>query len=477
MNETTDDLCFTSATELRRRLRAKELSCTEVMQAHVERLEQTNPLLNAIVTFQPERALEQAAVADEALARGHVQGPLHGLPIAHKDLVNTVGVRTTYGSPIYKDFVPDADDLLVTRLKTAGAISLGKTNTPEFGAGSQTFNEVFGVTRNPYDPSKTCGGSSGGAAVALVSGMVPLADGSDMGGSLRNPAAFCNVVGFRPTPGRVPNVPTTSAWATLSVSGPMARTVEDVALLLSAMAGPDPRSPLSRPEDPRQFAQPLARDFTNTRVAWCLDFAGLPFDPRVTAALEPLARVFSDLGCILDTPQPDFSGADEAFKTFRAHAFAAKFHPLLETHRDLLKDTVVWNIEQGLKLSALDLAHAEEARTELFVRFAEFMKTYDYLVLPVTQVPPFDLNQPYPSEINGVTMDTYIDWMKSCYYISTVGNPAISVPAAFTEDGLPVGLQIVGRYGRDLEVLQLAYAFEGATRVGDRRPPLKNLQP
>ena len=333
------------------------------------------------------------------------------------------------------------------------------------------------MTRNPYDPSKTCGGSSGGAAVALVSGMVPLADGSDMGGSLRNPAAFCNVVGFRPTPGRVPNVPTTSAWTTLSVSGPMARTVEDVALLLSAMAGPDPRSPLSRPEDPRQFAQPLARDFTNTRVAWCLDFAGLPFDPRVTAALEPLNTVFTNLGCILDTPQPDFSGADEAFKTLRAHAFAAKFHPLLETHRDLLKDTVVWNIEQGLKLSALDLAHAEEARTGLFVRFAEFMQVYDYLVLPVTQVPPFDLNQPFPTEINGVQMDTYIDWMKSCYYISTVGNPAVSVPAAFTEDGLPVGLQIVGRYGRDLEVLQLAHAFEGATRVGDRRPPLQNLQP
>ena len=472
MNETTDDLCFTSATELRRRLRAKELSCTEVMQAHVERLEQTNPLLNAVVTFEPERALKQAAEADEALARGDVLGPLHGLPIAHKDLVNTAGVRTTYGSPIYKNFVPEADDLLVTRLKTAGAISLGKTNTPEFGAGSQTFNEVFGATRNPYDPSKTCGGSSGGAAVALVSGMVPIADGSDMGGSLRNPAAFCNVVGFRPTPGRVPNVPTTSAWATLSVSGPMARTVEDVALLLSVMAEPDPRSPLSRPEDPRQFAQPLARDFTNTRVAWCLDFAGLPFDPRVTAALEPLASVFSDLGCLLETPQPDFSGADKAFKTFRAHGFAAKYYGLLETRRDLLKDTVVWNIEQGLKLSALDLARAEEARTALFVRFAEFMETYDYLVLPVTQVPPFDLHQPYPTEINGVQMDAYIDWMKSCYYISTVGNPAVSVPAAFTEDGLPVGLQIVGRYGRDLEVLQLAYAFEGATRAGDKRPPL-----
>ncbi|CAN5728771.1 hypothetical protein BH24DEI2_BH24DEI2_13960 [soil metagenome] len=275
----------------------------------------------------------------------------------------------------------------------------------------------------------------------------------------------------------MPNIPTTSAWATLSVSGPMARTVEDVALLLSALAGPDPRSPLSRPEDPQQFTQPLARDFTNTRVAWCLDFAGLPFDPRVTRALEPLASVFADLGCVLETPQPDFSGADVAFKTLRAHAFAANHHGLLETHREMLKDTVVWNIEQGLELSALDLARAEEARTNLFVRFAELMQTYDYLVLPVTQVPPFDLNLPYPTEIAGTKMDTYIDWMKSCYYISAVGNPAVSVPAAFTEDGLPVGLQIVGRYGQDFEVLQLAYAFEQATRVGDRHPPLKNLQP
>ena len=447
------------------------------MQAHVERVEQVNPPLNAIVTFQPERALERAAEADEVSARGETWGPLHGLPVAHKDLVDTAGVRTTYGSPIYKDFVPDADDLLVTRLKAAGALSLGKTNTPEFGAGSQTFNEVFGVTRNPYDFAKTCGGSSGGAAVALASGMVVIADGSDMGGSLRNPAAFCNVVGFRPTPGRVPNLPTASAWATLSVSGPMARTVADVALLLSAMAGPDPRSPLSRPEDPRQFTQPLERDFTNTRVAWCLDFAGLPFDPQVTGALEPLSTIFTDLGCDLDTPQPNFSGADEAFKTFRAHAFAAKYHGLLKTHRDLLKDTVIWNIEQGLKLSALDLAHAEEARTGLFVRFAEFMETYDYLVLPVTQVPPFDLELPYPTEIAGTKMDTYIDWMKSCYYISAVGNPAVSVPAAFAEEGLPIGLQIVGRYGRDLEVLQLAHAFEQATRVGDKRPPLKNLKP
>ena len=287
-----DDLCFASATDLRRRLLAKEISCLEVMQAHLERVEQANPTLNAIVTFQPEQALKKAQKADEMLARGDPTGPLHGLPIAHKDLVDTAGVRTTYGSPIFKDHVPDADDLLVTRLKAAGAVSLGKTNTPEFGAGSQTFNELFGATRNPYDLTKTCGGSSGGAAVALVSGMVALADGSDMGGSLRNPAAFCNVVGFRPTPGRVPNLPTTSAWATLSVSGPMARTVGDVALLLSAMAGPDPRSPLSRPEDPRQFAQPLARDFTNTRVAWCLDFAGLPFDPQVTRAIAPLAQRF-----------------------------------------------------------------------------------------------------------------------------------------------------------------------------------------
>ena len=399
---------------------------------------------------------------------------MHGLPIAHKDLVDTAGVRTTYGSPLFKNHVPDKDALLVERIKAAGAISVGKTNTPEFGAGSQTFNQVFGATKNPYDLSRTCGGSSGGAAVALASGMVPLADGSDMGGSLRNPAAFCNVVGFRPTPGVVPSYPTTNAWATLSTLGPMTRTVEDVALLLSAIAGPDPRSPISRQIDPSSFRQDLGRDFKNTRVAWCMDFANLPFDRRVTKTLEPLHKVLQDLDCELDTPQLDFSSADEAFKIMRAHAFARSRNELLAEHRDALKKgtAVIWNIEQGLKLTALEIAKAEDLRTQLFVRIANLMQTYDFIVLPVTQVPPFDIESEYITEINGVQMETYIDWMKSCYFISILGNPAISVPGGFTTEGLPVGLQIVGRYGHDLDVLQLAHAFEVATHFAGQRPNL-----
>lgn len=468
----SEAIYFSSATALREELLNKELSCVEVMQAHLERIEAVNPELNAIVTFEPEKALAGAKKADAVLARGNAVGPLHGLPIAHKDLVDTAGVRTTYGSPLFKNHVPDEDELLVERIKAAGAISVGKTNTPEFGAGSQTFNEVFGATKNPYDLSKTCGGSSGGVAVALASGMLPLADGSDMGGSLRNPAAFCNVVGFRPTPGLVPSYPTKDGWATLSVSGPMARTVADVALFLSAIAGPDPRSPLSRQDNPAQFRQDLSRDFKTTRVAWCMDFADLPFDKRVTQTLKPLHKAFQDLGCELETPKLDFSGADEAFKIMRAHAFVRSRGDLLTEHRDELKETVIWNIEEGLKLSALDIARAEDLRTQLFVRTANLMKTYNFIVLPVTQVPPFDIETEYITEIDGVQMESYIDWMKSCYFISILGNPTISVPGGFTAEGLPVGLQIVGRYGHDLEVLQLAHVFETATRFGERRPEL-----
>ncbi|MCA9837045.1 MAG: hypothetical protein KC422_09020 [Trueperaceae bacterium] len=466
------ELCYSSASDLRKRLLAKEISCLEVIQAHIARIEQVNEAVNAIVTFIPEQALEQAKRADEQLAKQDSVGLLHGLPVAHKDLAHTKGIRTTEGSPLFKDFVPEQDDLIIERIKAAGAITVGKTNTPEFGAGSQTFNEVFGATKNPYHLSKTCGGSSGGSAVALATGMVPLADGSDMGGSLRNPAAFCNVVGFRTTPGLVPDYPSSRGWNTFSVVGPMARTVEDSALFLAAIAGHDDRVPISRSDDSKQFLSSLETDLKAKRIAWALDFAGLPFDKRVTETLEPLAKTFTELGCTVEAAQPDFSEADYVFKTYRAYSFAASHHERLKTQRDKLKDTVIWNAEEGLKLTALDLAKAEEARTRLFVRVAEFMKSYDYLILPVTQVPPFDVTQPYVKEIAGVQMETYIDWMKSCYYISTIGNPAISVPGGFTAEGLPIGLQIVGRYGHDLEVLQLAHAFEQATKVGQKRPSL-----
>ncbi|MGI8477455.1 MAG: amidase, partial [Thermomicrobiales bacterium] len=445
-----DDLCFSTATELARRIRSRDVSAVEAMRAHLARIGRANPAVNAIVTLLPELALRGAQAADDALARGDSVGPLHGLPVAHKDLVETKGIRTTFGSPIYAENIPERDELLVERFRAGGAILIGKTNTPEFGAGSQTFNPVFGATRNPYDLAKTCGGSSGGAAVALACGMIPIADGSDLGGSLRNPASFCNVVGFRPSPGRVPNHPSALPWNPLSVVGPMARTVGDVALILSAIAGPDPRSPIAITEPAAIFAAPLDRDFRGVRVAWSRDLGGLPVDPQVTTALEAQRHVFADLGCIVEEGQPDFDGADEAFRAWRAWSFELGHADHLRDHRDLLKETVVWNTEEGRRLTGPQLARAEQKRGALYQRVRVFMETHEFLLLPVSQVPPFDVGQPYPTEINGEQLTTYLDWMRSCFYVTATGHPAISVPCGFTPGGLPVGLQIVGRHQDDL---------------------------
>src|SRR5215217_196782 len=466
------EICFLEATELVRLIRAKELSALEVMEAHLVRIESANPRVNAIVTLTAERALDRARAADGKLARGEELGVLHGLPLAHKDLFPTEGVRTTFGSLVYRDFVPEQDALIVERLREAGAISVGKTNTPEFGAGSQTFNEVFGETLNPHDTSKTCGGSSGGAAVALACGMVPIADGSDMGGSLRNPASFCNVVGFRPSFGRVPTWPTQAAWSSLSTEGPMARTVRDVALLLGVISGPDPRSPLSVSGPGEDFPRSLGRDFSGARVAWSRDLGELPVDPRVTAVLDGQRHVFEDIGCLVEDDGPDFTDADEVFKALRAWHFELNYGELLEEHRDRMKDTVAWNIERGVGLSGPDVGRAERKRTELYHRVRTFMEDYVFLAAPVSQVPPFDVKRRYVTEINGVEMETYIDWMKSCFYVTVTGLPAISVPCGFTSEGLPVGIQIVGRPRDDLGVLQLANAFEQATGFGKRRPPI-----
>ena len=465
-------LCYLTATELALKIRSGEISAVETMEAHLAQIEKVNPQVNAIVTLVPELALEQARKADEKLAQGGKLGPLHGLPVAHKDLVPTKGIRTTFGSPIFQDFVPEEDALLVERIRNAGGISLGKTNTPEFGAGSQTFNQVFGVTKNPYDLSKTCGGSSGGAAVSVACRMLPFADGSDLGGSLRNPTNFCNVVGFRPSVGRVPSWPNEAGWNSFAVDGPIARTVEDCALLLSVLAGPDARSPICLPESGAVFQQSLERNLKGIRIAWSADLGGLPVDSRVTETLEAQREVFEDLGCIVEEGFPDFTDADEIFKTFRAWYFELKLASLLPEHREKMKETVIWNIESGMKLSGPELGRAEVKRTALFHRVREFMQNYDFLALPVSQVPPFPLEQEYVSEINGMKMETYLDWMRSCYYITVTGQPAISVPSGFTDDGLPVGLQLVGRPQDDLGVLQLAHAFEKATGFYNKVPDL-----
>jgi len=464
------EICSLSAVELARRVRARDLSARDVVGGYLKRIADINPRVNAIVTLVADRAMEHAAAADEAQARGEALGPLHGLPIAHKDLQPTRGIRTTFGSPIYRDFVPDEDSLLVERARSAGAIAIGKTNTPEFGAGSQTFNPVFGATLNPYDLTKTCGGSSGGAAVALACNMLPLADGSDMGGSLRNPASFCGVVGLRTSPGRVPVWPSMAAWSPLSVDGPMGRSVEDVALLLSAIAGPDNRSPIALDDPGAMFSAPLDRDFKSVRVAWWRDLGGLPVDPRVKAVVDHQRGIFESLGCIVEEAEPRFAGFDAVFRTLRAMAFLIGVAERIRGQHDQVKDTILWEIERGERLTPAEIARAEGIRTELYDRMRRFMDTYEFFVLPVAQVPPFDVNEPYVTKIDGVAMETYIDWMKSCYYISVVGNPAISVPAGFTPEGLPVGLQIVARHRDDWGLLQIAHAFERA-RGELRRAP------
>jgi amidase len=466
------DVCFMTALELRAALRTGELSAREVVQAHLDQIERFNPEVNAVVTLVAERALAEAAAADERTAAGAEQPPLHGLPVAHKDVHETAGIRTTYGSPLRADYVPARDELIIERMRAAGAITLGKTNVPEFAAGSHTFNPIFGATRNPYDHGKSAGGSSGGAAAALACGMHPVADGSDMGGSLRNPASFNNVVGFRPSPGRVPDWPAPLGWAALSVKGPMARTVADAALLLSVLAGPDPRSPIALAEPGARFAAPLDADLRGLRVAWSPDLGGaVPVEPEVASVVTAAAGVFEAMGCSVTEACPDLSGADEVFRTLRAWHFEVTYGPFLDQCPEQLKDTIRWNTEAGRRLTGPDLGRAEIARTELFHRVREFFTAYDVLVLPVSQVPPFDIGVEYPARVAGQEMRDYLEWMGSAYLISATGCPALAVPAGFTPGGLPVGVQIVGPHRADFAVLQAGHAFEQATEVGRRRPP------
>jgi amidase len=467
------DICFTSAKKLAQLIRGRKLSATEVMQAFIAQIERVNPKVNAIVTFLPDAALSAAKKFDRNF-KANRSKPLAGLPIAYKDNVPTRGIRTTSGSPIHKDHVPEEDHLIVERLSAAGAITIGKTNLPEFAAGSHTFNSVFGATLNPYDQSKSAGGSSGGAAAAVACGMLPFADGGDLAASLRNPGNFCNVVGFRPSPGRVPHWPSPNAWNTLGVLGPIARTVSDAAFLLSAMAGPDPRSPVSIAEPGSAFSKPLNRSFRKVRVAWSRNLGGLPMDPRVTAVLEKQKGIFKGLGCIVEEAEPDFSGATEAFETMRAVAFVQNYGELVKTRRREVKDSIIWNVEQGLALTPEKIARAEALRNALYHRMRVFLERYEFLLCPVNQVVPFPAEIEYPTRIAGESMGNYLDWMKSCYYITITSHPAISVPAGFTGDTppLPVGLQIVGRYREDFGVLQLAHAFESATHAWKQRPSI-----
>ncbi|MFC4059915.1 amidase [Planomonospora corallina] len=462
---------YLTAVEMLRLLRERRVGAVELLEAHLRRIEETNPAVNAIVTLVAERALAEAREADRDLARGVWRGPLHGLPVAHKDLTETAGVRTTYGSPLFAGHVPEHDALIVRRMRGAGAITLGKTNTPEFGTGSHTVNPVFGATRNPYDLSRSAGGSSGGSAAALACGMVPLADGTDVGGSLRNPASFCNVVGLRPTPGRVPAPSAAAAWFTLGVPGPMARTVADLTLLMSVVAGFDPASPFAIAESGAVFTEPLdLLDLSGLRVAWSPDLGGLPVDARTAAVTATAPAVLEGLGARVERVDLDLSDAEDAFRTWRAWYYLLSYGDL---PAESLGENTRWNVERGREVTGADLARAERLRSGLYQRMSAFFDTYDFLLAPVSQVPPFPVDAPYVTEIGGEPLPDYLAWMRSAYWISVLHAPAASVPCGFTPDGLPVGVQIVGRPFADLRVLRLAHAFEQATGHGLRRPELR----
>lgn len=467
-----DALCFAGARELARQIRARQISAREVMTAFLERINRLNPHLNAIISrLDDDVCLRLADDADRALASGGAIGPLHGLPTAFKELESAIGFPFTKGSPIFKDQIAIEDTVLVERIRRAGAIAIGKTNVPEFGMGSHTYNSVFGTTRNPYDVSKSAGGSSGGAGAALAAGMLPFADGGDLGGSLRNPANFNNIVALRPSVGLVPNAPVQIPFVGVSVKGAMARSVSDVAFVLSVLAGADARDPMCFASEPQAFAGSLERDFSGARVAWCPDLGGLPLDRRVRSVLAAQRRTFEDLGCVVEDACPDFGNVDEIFVTLRTWASWNTYGPLLATHRSLIKPEAVWDIERGASVSGEDLARTLMQQGQLLERMRLFQDRYEFLVCAVSQVPPFDAGIAWPQSIDGVAMDNYISWMKSAYWISATCRPAISVPAGFTADGLPVGVQIVGRYRDDLNVLKIAHAFEQATGFGRRRPP------
>ena len=440
-------------------VRRKEISARELLDLHLDRIGERNPQLNAVVSLDEERARAGAAEADRALASGAEVGPLHGLPFAFKDTHAVAGWRTTYGSVLHADHVPDHDDLLVERVRRAGVVTIGKTNVPEFAAGSHTFNRVFGTTLNPVDPSRSAGGSSGGAACALAAGMVPLADGSDMGGSLRNPASFCGVVGMRPSLGRVPEWPLYNQWETTSVGGPMARNVGDLALLLSVLAGPDPRAPHALGDPGATFAPPVTGSLAGVRVALSVDLGGaFEVDDEVAAVVASSAGVFDDV----TDAHPVLTEADDTFRTLRAWHFQARFGALLAEHPDAFKQSLADNIRAGEGLSGADVARAYAQRTALSERMRTFFESYDVLVLPVSQVPPFPADQEFPTAINGRPMETYLDWMRAAYLITVTGCPAISVPFGHTADGLPVGIQLVAAHGRDRFLLEVAAAVESA---------------
>ncbi|MEX2649120.1 MAG: amidase family protein [Alphaproteobacteria bacterium] len=452
-------------------LRCGEVSPLELIDAAEVRIAATDKPLNALPTLCLDRAREHARrmMAGKA-PKGRGAAALHGLPVAVKDLNPVAGVRTTQGSPIFADDVPERSDIMVETLEANGGIVIAKSNTPEFGWGAQTYNPVFGITGNPWDLAKTCAGSSGGSAAALAAGQVWLATGSDLGGSLRTPASFCGVVGFRPSPGRVATGPEALPFGLLSVEGPMARNVADTALMLDAMVGESPEDPRSFPKPARPFQAAVAVPTPPKRVAFSPDLGFLAVDREVRVVTAKAARLFETMGARLDEACPDFTGADTIFQTLRAAGFATSMADYYANHRDKLKPEIIWNIEKGQKLSVDDIDRAERARGALFHRVFAFFKTYDLLVTPAAVVPPFDKTIPWVTEVDGRRFDNYVDWLILPGAITLTSCPAIVVPCGFTAAGLPIGLQIVGPPRGEAKVLAAAKLFEDATGLANRVP-------
>lgn len=473
-----NDIVALDALALSAAIRSRRVSCREVMNAFLDRIERIDPAYNAIVSLQPREALlAQADERDARLARGQWMGWMHGMPQAIKDLAPTAGIPTTFGSPLLAKNVPASDGLIVERVRRAGAIVIGKTNVPEFGLGSQTYNAVFGATRNAWDRTKCAGGSSGGAAVALALRMLPVADGSDMGGSLRNPAAFNNVFGFRPSAGRVPKWPALDSFVEqLGTEGPMGRSVADVAMLLSVQAGYDPRVPLSLAEDPSAFAAPLQVDPGGVRIGWLGDLDGyLPMERGILVLCREALRTMQGAGCVVDEARLGFA-PERLWKMWLTLRSAVVAGPRWDDYRDparraLLKPEVVWEIENDLTASAIDVYKASVERTAWYARVLELFARYDFLALPSAQVFPFDVDVHWPREVAGRAMDTYHRWMEVVIGPTLAGLPAISVPVGFSATGLPMGMQLIGRPRGDLEVLRIAHAYEQASGWSRRTPP------
>jgi amidase len=470
------DLCFTPATELSRLYRSRKVSPLEVMRAVLERLDRVNPLVNAVVTLDREAALREARRATAALTRRSAAlGPLHGIPVGIKDVTPTKGMRTTFGSKLFEDHIPMEDAAVVERLKAAGAIVLGKTNTPEFAFGPNTVNDVFGATRNPWNLALSAGGSSGGSAAALATGMCPIAQGTDLGGSLRGPAALCGVVGFRTTPGLIPRYPEVLAWDSYSVEGPMARTVGDAALMLSVMAGPaDPRSPMNYSTDTKPFLAAVKQpSVKGSRIAWSPDLGGLvTVDPEIASACEASAGMFRKLGARVERASADMHDVPDIVALTRGFLMVARHADKVERWRDQLQAGLVENTSQGLGLTSRDVARGELLRTQLWNRVRAFFETRDLWLTPTAAVPPFPIELPHAMEIGGKPAGKTLQRSYLTYAFSLLGLPALSVPCGFTRDGLPIGLQIIGPPRHEAAVLRAAAAFEAAQPWAHRIPPV-----